>query len=248
MVSSRGPCFYGTLFAENTIRYVCLFCDKFDGRLHMTSNSDSVPALADAETIDPSLDLIPKRFYSLDVIRGVAALAIVFWHWKHFYYFNGSGVIELEGLREPFYDYLFVLYEKGLFAVEFFFALSGFIFYWLYSDSVSKGKVQVWNFAVLRLSRLYPLHFATLILVLGFQIITFYRAGEFFVYPFNDLHHFVLNVLFMSYWGMESGESFNGPTWSVSIEVLLYVIFFAVCRARLVKGRHLLVFAVSGHS
>lgn len=33
----------------------------------------------------------------------------------------------------------------------------------------------------------------------------------------------------MSYWGFESGYSFNGPAWSVSIEFLLYLIFYVCC-------------------
>ena len=54
--------------------------------------------------------------------------------------------------------------------------------------------------------------------------------GQTFVYVFNDFSHFVMNVLFANYWGFQSGESFNGPSWSVSAEVLIYIVFFAVAR------------------
>ena len=30
----------------------------------------------------------------------------------------------------------------------------------------------------------------------------------------------------MNYWGFENGYGFNGPVWSVSVEVLIYFIFF----------------------
>ncbi len=26
----------------------------------------------------------PKRLYSLDITRGIAAVAVLFWHWQHF--------------------------------------------------------------------------------------------------------------------------------------------------------------------
>ena len=32
----------------------------------------------------------------------------------------------------------------------------------------------------------------------------------------------------ISYWGFENGNSFNGPFWSVSVEFLIYVLFFFV--------------------
>ena len=46
----------------------------------------------------------------------------------------------------------------------------------------------------------------------------------------NDTYHFFLNLFFASSWGIEKGLSFNGPAWSVSVEILLYAMFFAFCR------------------
>jgi peptidoglycan/LPS O-acetylase OafA/YrhL len=39
-----------------------------------------------------------------------------------------------------------------------------------------------------------------------------------------------LNLGMVNYWGLQDDYSFNGPTWSLSIELLLYVLFFGVCR------------------
>jgi peptidoglycan/LPS O-acetylase OafA/YrhL len=55
-------------------------------------------------------------------------------------------------------------------------------------------------------------------------------TNTYFVYPFNDVYHFLLNMLFASSWGFANGFSFNGPIWSVSVEMLLYGIFFVFCR------------------
>ena len=46
----------------------------------------------------------------------------------------------------------------------------------------------------------------------------------------NDLKHFLLNLAFASYWGFQDGQSFNGPSWSISAEILVYVLFFGLSR------------------
>ena len=33
-----------------------------------------------------------------------------------------------------------------------------------------------------------------------------------------------------SEWGITQGESFDGPIWSVSVEVLVYLLFFLMLR------------------
>ena len=63
----------------------------------------------------------------------------------------------------------------------------------------------------------------------------------------TSLNHFFLNLFFLSGWGLERGGSFNAPTWSVSIEVLLYALFFVTClSARARRARSLLLIAVVG--
>jgi peptidoglycan/LPS O-acetylase OafA/YrhL len=169
------------------------------------------------------------RFYSLDVLRGFAALSVVFWHWGHFF-FVGTKPGKYAVAALPLYDWVHALYTDGWLAVDLFFTLSGFVFYWLYSKRIEKNAITPSRFAMLRFSRLYPLHFVTLLLVAVCQALALHATGAFFVYPNNDTKHFLLNLFFASSWGLESGYSFNGPNWSVSVEILLYAIFFACCR------------------
>ena len=171
---------------------------------------------------------VPRRFYSLDLIRGLAALSVIFWHWQHFFY-AGSTFVPYEMEAQPFYSTFFFLYHTGWLAVDFFFALSGFIFFWLYAEQIATGSVGAWKFFALRFSRLYPLHLITLVLVALLQYRFFSTHGDYFVVPFNDAYHFVLNLFMASSWGFEQGPSFNGPVWSVSVEVLMYGLFFALC-------------------
>jgi peptidoglycan/LPS O-acetylase OafA/YrhL len=172
--------------------------------------------------------LLPRRFYSLDFIRGLAALAVVFWHWQHFF-FAGSTFVPYEMEQQPFYSVFFLFYQTGWLAVDFFFSLSGFIFFWLYAREIAERDIGGWEFFVLRFSRLYPLHIATLVFVLVAQHWVMARTGDYFVVPFNDLYHGILNLFMASSWGFEKGPSFNGPIWSVSVEVLMYIVFFVVC-------------------
>tara|TARA_B110000971_G_C19814352_1_gene410301 strand:- start:48 stop:770 length:723 start_codon:yes stop_codon:yes gene_type:complete len=58
------------------------------------------------------------------------------------------------------------------------------------------------------------------------------------VYQFNDFYHFLLQIFFISDWGFGSGFSFNGVIWSISIEVLIYLIFF-ISLKYIVKSRSL---------
>jgi len=171
---------------------------------------------------------IPRRFYSLDLVRGLASLAVVFWHWQHFFY-DGSTFSPYVMQAQPFYSVFYVLYQTGWLAVDFFFSLSGFIFFWLYAQKIAERRTGGWEFLVLRFSRLYPLHIATFIFVLLLQHWIFSHTGDYFVTPFNDAYHGFLQLFMVSSWGFQQGTSFNGPVWSVSIEVLMYILFFLLC-------------------
>jgi peptidoglycan/LPS O-acetylase OafA/YrhL len=145
-----------------------------------------------------------RHFYSLDVLRGLAALSIVFYHWHHFFEV-GTTLGPFDEGRQPLYFLLGPLYTEGWRAVSLFFSLSGFVFYWLYSLKVTEGKISAWEFAVLRFSRLYPLHFVTLLVVACEQFVLFRSFGSFFVFGNNDWYHFILQIFFIS-----SGDSSVG--------------------------------------
>jgi len=166
------------------------------------------------------------RLYSLDIARGLASLSVVIWHWQHFFFVGNHLPEGFQRNSQPFYSVLFPFYERGgSLAVAFFFLLSGYVFFWLYRDSIASRAVSLGRFFQLRFARLYPLHFATLLAVAYLQYLYFAQNHSFFVYPFNDLYHFILNLFFMSDWGFELDHSFNAPIWSVSLEVGLYLFF-----------------------
>lgn len=175
-----------------------------------------------------------NRLHSLDALRGVAALAVVFWHWQHFALI-GPVTETFDRKQQPLYDLFRMFYDHGWLAVDLFFSLSGFIFFWLYSESISARTITSSRFFILRFSRLYPLHITTLFFVTISQLVYVAKNGQGYVYSNTDLWHFALNVFLLSSVGLENGYSYNGPIWSVSVESLLYLIFFAFCRLKLNK-------------
>lgn len=185
----------------------------------------------------------PVRLYTLDALRGIAALCVVFWHWQHFFYV-GDMPADFVVSQQPLYAWFTPLYHQGGLAVQLFFTLSGFVFFWLFSRGVADRSVRPLSFAWDRFSRLYPLHIATFALVAALQMMYSRDHSSYFVYQFNDSYHALLNLFLAPAWGLEKGWSFNAPIWSVSVEVLLYGSFLLICLAG--KGRWLLAAGAAG--
>ncbi|MDC6380328.1 acyltransferase [Pseudomonas graminis] len=184
------------------------------------------------------LSVLPKRLYSLDALRGIAALSVVIWHWQHFFYVGGSPQ-GFELTSQPLFTIFSLFYTYGSRAVELFFCISGFVFFWLFAKKISSGDMAVGDFFIDRFSRLYPLHIVTFLLAALLQLMYIRSHAGYFVYQFNDYYHALLNVFLAPAWGFEKGFSFNAPVWSVSTEVLLYAIFFGLCLTK--KIRYVLV-------
>lgn len=188
----------------------------------------------------------PSRFHSLDALRGVAALSVVCFHWPNMFYEGTTQRAGFDPALLPLYPVLRLFYDSGHLAVDLFFGLSGFIFFWLYAERVARKDVSAGRFFMLRFSRLYPLHAATLLLVLVAQVLYFHERGDYFVWGHIDLRHFVLHVFMSASVGLEQGLSFNGPVWSISIEAVLYALFFVVCAVRLHKPWILALLSLAG--
>lgn len=200
---------------------------------------------------------VPSRFYSLDAMRGLAALVVVIYHY-HKFFFAAWGATEISRLGDetfiahympnkiPFFRLFWVFYDDGLLGVDLFFGLSGFIFYWLFSSKIRNKTLGFKSFSIQRFSRLYPLHFLTLTWVTGLLLI-FKRThiGVDF-YSFDDLVNYLLNFMLISSWGIGDWRSFNAPIWSVSVEVMLYIMFFLLSRYFSLKNMGLILIAFFG--
>ncbi len=184
----------------------------------------------------PKVGMEPRalpHFFWLDVLRALAALSVLLTH----YYLLGSLHALPKGLvfpsyltpRLPFYGLLGLFYNSGTAAVNLFWIISGFVFTSVY---MKPGIASAKTFLVNRFARLYPLHFLTLIVVAVLQLVSLSMTGYFQIYTNNSLFTLILNLFFASGWGIvpEFAYSFNGPIWSVSIEVVIYAVFFLSLR------------------
>lgn len=147
-----------------------------------------------------------KRFWLLDNLRGIASFSVVLWHYQHFYYV-GPGVLpaDFHPRDQPLFSLLRPIYLYGANAVELFYVLSGFVFFFVYYEAISQARTTASAFFVARFSRLYPLYAVTLLFVAFGQWWAVSLTGRFFVYPYNDAYHFILSVFFASHWGLERG-------------------------------------------
>jgi peptidoglycan/LPS O-acetylase OafA/YrhL len=114
-----------------------------------------------------------------------------------------------------------VAVEYTRIVVDFFFVLSGFVLAHMYDEAWREGRFSYFGFLARRLARLYPLHLATLLLVL--LLVT---AGRFMgVEPDNphDWWSFLVTALLMHSTWATSDLAWNWPSWSVSAEWCAYL-------------------------
>ena len=163
----------------------------------------------------------PERLAPLDALRGLAALAVaIFSHYQHFggdkktYPYNDIRVFNW-------------LYENSWLFVDFFFLLSGIVLTLRYYEPLSNKKVGGMEFFLLRTSRLYPLHFATLMWCAIIEWYLLANGKPQVIYQHNDLYHFILNLFYLHWGWFEEGLSYNAPSWSVCAEVFVYILFYA---------------------
>lgn len=144
-----------------------------------------------------------EKFHVLDSLRGIAALSIAFLH---------LGVVSIKGC------YL---------AVDFFFVLSGFILAYSYHDE-NKLKRTSEEFVINRISRLYPLHIFTFFL---FVVVIYLDRGMLPLYGTDQLFSIFQQLTMTHNVGFypERGV-WNHPSWSISVEFWVGIIFIAFIR------------------
>ncbi len=187
-------------------------------------------------TLSPRADPLAPKLLGLEVLRFLSALAVLVWHYQHFWFMGTDLPAHFVRSDQPLYPFFRLFYEWGVYGVQVFWFISGYIFFWKYLASIRDRQVSGWRFFVLRASRLYPLHLLTFALVAALQWAHHAHTGRFHVYPANDAYHAFLQLFMASHWGLQQAESFNGPIWSVSLEVLAYLGFFVFARWVAVRG------------
>ncbi|WP_240949894.1 acyltransferase [Novosphingobium sp. ERN07] len=174
-----------------------------------------------------TLRVTKRHFHALDLSRLLAAIMVLFWHYQHIFVPPVPYHVNVDRAIQPWYGTLHWLYNHGHTAVQYFWAVSGFVFAHVYlADRHYKAR-----FWPARIARLWPLHLLTLGLMAVLQGMYFARSGTEFIYHTNDIKHFLLSIPLMQYWGWQENQSFNGPSWSLSTEILAYLAFFVMLPA-----------------
>lgn len=182
---------------------------------------------------------VTARLQSVELIRFFAAVSVILWHYP-IYFFVAVGQ-DVQPLRSPelfpLSGLLSVFYGRGYYAVPWFWVLSGYIFFFNYRDVLADRALSGFAFFARRFARLYPLHVATLLAVA--LLLPSYQAlfgARFPVYAENSTAWAFVSQLFMASNWLSLDYSFNGPIWSVSIEVLIYVLFFFLASYAKIRG------------
>lgn len=149
------------------------------------------------------------RFVALDSLRGICACMIVLLHFETFGHIS----------RSPFV-------ENGFLFVDFFFVLSGFVIAASYGDRLGQGY-PIGKFMLLRLGRVYPLHFVMLAIFVAWELATINIPRPSGRLPFSD--GFSVGMIFANLALVQTfvgnPTSWNGPAWSIAVEVWTYLVF-----------------------
>lgn len=132
----------------------------------------------------------------------------------------------------------------GLF-VDLFFMISGFVMVYVYGDRLRTGK-DILSFIWKRIARLYPLHLVVLALSIGVWVILLTRGTSSTAPSFDPQCIIQTALLVQEYFDCGSNFMFNGQTWSISVEMGLYILLpllLVIARYSLVS---LMIFVVAG--
>jgi len=160
-----------------------------------------------------------ERFHALDSCRGLCALSVALYH-LHVH----QSVTEL------------AFFRNAEFFVDFFFVLSGFVLAHSYG---AQPRLDLRRFLVSRTFRIFPLHIAMLLVFILLELaklLAYEKGISFGEAPFTGnraISEILPNFLLVQSWSEATNPlSFNYPSWSISVEYYMYLIFAALIALR----------------
>jgi peptidoglycan/LPS O-acetylase OafA/YrhL len=166
----------------------------------------SILDAAIAAAPDSAKPVAAARFEALDSWRGICALLVALFHFPAAGWLAGNGFVRG--------SYLFV---------DFFFVLSGFVIAHAYRERL-QDSAALKRFMITRIGRLFPLHLFMLAVFVAFELVRWGARLE----PLttgNTLSSLVSNLFMVHGLGMETGLTWNAPSWSISTELFAYLLF-----------------------
>jgi peptidoglycan/LPS O-acetylase OafA/YrhL len=156
------------------------------------------------------------RFEALDALRGVAATSVVLFHVQWVSVFD-----------------MISLVKNAWLFVDLFFVLSGFVIAYTYVDKL-RARSDLMPFIAKRLARIYPLHFVMLFAFLALECakgLAFQYAnvrGDLVPFSINNADTFIKNLLLIHSLHTYDVLTWNVPSWSISVEFAVYLVFAIV--------------------
>jgi peptidoglycan/LPS O-acetylase OafA/YrhL len=151
----------------------------------------------------------PMRFPELDALRGIAVLAVLFYHYSVAYDIH----YKIDGINKFHFRY-------GFLAVELFFMISGFVI--LLTLEKSKRKT---DFLVSRFSRLYPAYWSAMFLTI--TVLTLFPTPTLGHYTFKEIA-----VNFTMLQGFTKLRLIDQVYWTLKMELTFYVIMYLIYLSR----------------
>jgi peptidoglycan/LPS O-acetylase OafA/YrhL len=151
------------------------------------------------------------RYIALDAFRFIAALGIVLHHCAIY--------ADVMGWRAHV-----TAFDNFRLCVDFFFALSGFVLMHVHGTAIVSGGHYL-RFLQKRLARIYPLH---ALMVIVFVVLAPIVAGKPIaarIAPVLDPAAALPNLLLLHSFGVTETLSLDFPSWSISAEWFLYLLF-----------------------
>jgi len=160
----------------------------------------------------------------LTSLRGFAAIFVVFYHIRN-YISEDSILFFLKNIS-----------GKGYLAVDFFFILSGFIISLRYKSWFDSRQLIYYRvYLIRRVARIFPLHLAILVAYL-FIVLTLVLTSREVPSQFS-IGGFFAKLLLIDAWllGIDHWNSWNVPSWTISAELMAYILFPFLVRFTLVN-------------
>lgn len=161
----------------------------------------------------PRLRPASGELLHLDLMRFVASIGIVFHHSHEFF----TPLAERASLIDR---------TAGLaLFVDLFFVISGYVIAHVYHDRINSPRGYA-TFLQRRVGRLVPLHWLTLIVAIAiWSLFALFQLSGHHTPSFRPACIIETALLTHSFIPCGNGVTFNGVTWSISAEMVMYVAF-----------------------
>ncbi|BFU34511.1 acyltransferase family protein [Enterobacter asburiae] len=156
-----------------------------------------------------------ERFHSIQYLRGIAALMVVFTHLKE----DLNGAFGLPDIGSK-------LFSHGIFGVDLFFIISGFI---IHQSTLKREHSKPLTFVIRRAFRIYP--------VFLFCVLAFISIAPGTPQPVDLAKGLMFIPLNFDAPAPFFGYNFLYPAWTLTYELLFYSIFvMAICFSHTKRG------------